>query len=93
MRFEEVRNHVALRLIKQYKDYNPSVKFFEMRMPPRFYVHVRFHLLNKPVLNFRINYSMEEIYRAKLPKEHYIFEKAVCFINEEMKNYLKGVTK
>lgn len=84
----EVRNPVALRLIKQYKDYNPSVEFFEMQMPPRFCVHVRFHLLNKPVLNFRLAYSMEEIYRAKFPKENYIFEKAVRFIDEEIKKYI-----
>lgn len=84
----EVGNDVVQRLIERYKEYDPSVEFFEMRMPPSFYVRVYFHLLNKPPIRFIITYSKEEIYRANGTKENYIFEKAAYFIDEEMKKYI-----
>lgn len=81
-----IEDFVSRKIISRYKHYKPEVLLNrDVYFSELFKVRV-IMLISGQKVYFDILYDMDEI--ENIPIEKYVFEKAVCFIDEEMKKYI-----
>lgn len=83
-----IEDFVSRKIISRYKRYKPEVLLNrDVYFSELFKVQIIMTISGQKVY-FNILYDMDEMKNIKPPIEEYVFEKAVCFIDEEIKKYI-----
>ena len=81
-----IKDFVSRKIINRYERYKPEVLLNrDVYFSELFKVRVIMMISGQKVY-FDILYDMDEM--ENIPIENYVFEKAVCFIDEEIKKYI-----
>lgn len=83
-----IEDYVSRKIISRYERYKPEVLLNrDVFFSELFKVRVIMMISGQKVY-FDILYDKDEMENINIPIEKYVFEKAVCFIDEEIKKYI-----